>query len=65
MLFIEYPSCSTCKKAKKWLNDNRIEYTDRPIVEVNPTVKELRNGTLKAVYPLRNFLIQTANYTRN
>lgn len=42
MLFIEYPSCSTCKKAKKWLNDNRIEYTDRHIVEDNPTVKELR-----------------------
>ena len=40
MLFIEYPSCSTCKKAKKWLNDNRIEYTDRHIVEDNPTVKE-------------------------
>ena len=48
MLFIEYPSCSTCKKAKKWLNDNRIEYTDRHIVEDNPTVKELREWHVKS-----------------
>ena len=33
VLFIEYPKCSTCKKAKKWLLDNNIEFTDRNIVE--------------------------------
>lgn len=32
-LFIEYPKCSTCKKAKKWLEDNKIEFNDRHIVE--------------------------------
>ena len=55
MLFIEYPSCSTCKKAKKWLNDNRIEYTDRHIVEDNPTVKELREWYVKSGLPLKKF----------
>ena len=55
MLFIEYPSCSTCKKAKKWLNDNRIEYTDRHIVEDNPTVKELREWNVKSGLPLKKF----------
>ena len=55
MLFIEYPSCSTCKKAKKWLNDNRIEYTDRHIVEDNPTVKELREWHVKSGLPLKKF----------
>ena len=40
-LFIEYPKCSTCKKAKKWLEDNNIEFKERNIVEETPTVKEL------------------------
>ena len=40
-LFIEYPKCSTCKKAKKWLEDNNIEFEDRHIVENTPTKKEL------------------------
>lgn len=41
MLFLEYPKCSTCKKAKKWLDDHNISYTDRHIVEENPTAEEL------------------------
>ena len=41
-LFIEYPKCSTCKKAKKWLEDNKIEFEDRHIVENNPTEEELK-----------------------
>ena len=41
MLFVEYPKCSTCKKAKKWLQQNNIEFVDRNIVEETPTVKEL------------------------
>ena len=41
-LFIEYPKCSTCKKAKKWLEDNKIEFNDRHIVENTPTVEELK-----------------------
>ncbi len=40
-LFIEYPKCSTCKKAKKWLETNNIKFEDRNILENNPTEKEL------------------------
>ena len=41
-LFIEYPKCSTCQKAKKWLQDNKIKFEDRNIVEDNPTAEELK-----------------------
>ena len=40
-LFIEYPKCSTCQKAKKWLEENKIPFEDRHIVENNPTKEEL------------------------
>lgn len=40
-IFIEYPKCSTCKKAKKWLDDNKIEYKERNIVTETPTEAEL------------------------
>ena len=40
-LFIEYPKCSTCQKAKKWLEVNKVQFDDRHIVENNPTEKEL------------------------
>lgn len=40
-IFIEYPKCSTCKNAKKWLEENNIEFEDRNIIEETPTVKEL------------------------
>lgn len=40
-LFIEYPNCSTCKKAKKWLEENNVEFEDRHILEATPTVEEL------------------------
>lgn len=40
-IFIEYPKCSTCKKAKKWLEENKIEYEDRNIVTQTPTEQEL------------------------
>lgn len=40
-IFIEYPKCSTCKKAKKYLNDNKINYNDRHILEETPTYDEL------------------------
>ena len=42
MLFIEYPKCSTCKKAKKFLDDNKIIYNDRNIVTNNPNKEELK-----------------------
>lgn len=41
-LFIEYPKCSTCQKAKKWLQANKISFEDRHIVENNPTKEELQ-----------------------
>ena len=40
-LFIYYPKCSTCQKAKKWLDENKIEYEERHIIEQKPTEKEL------------------------
>lgn len=47
-IFIEYPKCSTCKKAKKWLEENNIEFEDRNIVEETPTIKELTEGIKKS-----------------
>ena len=41
MLFVEYPKCTTCKKAKKFLDDHHIEYTDRDIKSENPTAEEI------------------------
>ena len=40
-ILIEYPKCTTCQKAKKWLEENKIEFLDRNIVEENPTYEEL------------------------
>lgn len=42
IIFIEYPKCSTCQKAKKWLQDNKIKFEDRNIIEENPTAEELK-----------------------
>lgn len=55
MIFIEYPKCTTCKKAKKWLDDRGIEYTDRHIVEDNPTFDELKLWYEKSGLPLKRF----------
>ena len=41
MLFVYYPKCSTCLKAKKWLDDNNIKYEERHIVEDNPKYDEI------------------------
>ncbi len=55
MLFIEYPKCSTCKRAKKWLDEHDIEYTDRHIVEENPTYEELKEWHARSGLPLKRF----------
>lgn len=55
MLFIEYPKCTTCKKAKKWLDDNRLKYTERHIKEENPTAEELKEWHKKSGFPLKKF----------
>ncbi len=41
MLFVQYPKCTTCKKAEKWLKDNGFSYESRHIKEANPTYEEL------------------------
>lgn len=55
MLFIEYPKCSTCQKAKKWLDENGIAYTDRHIKDQNPTYDELKTWYEKSGLPLKKF----------
>ena len=55
MLFIEYPKCTTCQRAKKWLDDNHILYEDRNIKEDNPTYEELKEWLSKSGLPLRKF----------
>lgn len=54
-LFLQYPACSTCQKAKKWLMENNIEYTNRLIVENNPTVEELKAWILLSGLPVKKF----------
>ena len=56
VLFIEYPKCSTCKKAKKWLDDHGVTYTDRHIVEQNPTADELRDWHQRSGLPIKRFV---------
>ena len=55
MEFICYPKCSTCQKAKKWLEENMIEYTERHIVDDNPTYEELKKWYEKSGLPLKRF----------
>lgn len=55
MLFIEYPKCSTCQKAKKWLDAHGVSYADRHIVEDNPTSGELKQWHEKSGLPLKKF----------
>ena len=55
MLFVEYPKCTTCQKAKKWLDENGLSYTDRHIKEENPTYDELKAWHAKSGLPLRSF----------
>ena len=55
MLFIQYPPCSTCQKAKKWLDEAGIAYTDRHIKENNPTYEELKLWYQLSGLPLKRF----------
>lgn len=55
ILFLEYPSCSTCKKAKAWLDSHNISYTDRHIKEQNPTKEELTAWYRLSGLPLKKF----------
>ena len=55
MLFLEYPPCTTCKKAKKWLQDNGLEFSARHIKEQNPTAQELSEWQEKSGLELKKF----------
>lgn len=54
-LFVEYPKCTTCKRAKKWLDDHEVDYEDRHIVEKNPTAEELQKWIEKSELPIKKF----------
>ena len=53
--FICYPKCTTCQKAKKWLDDNKIKYEFRDIKLDNPTLDELTEWHKKSELPLKKF----------
>ena len=55
MLFIQYPPCSTCQKAKKWLDEHNISYTNRHIKEDKPSYEELKRWYEKSGLPLKKF----------
>ena len=55
MIFLWYPRCSTCKKAKKWLDEHDIKYTLRDIVLDNPNKEELREWILKSKIDVNKF----------
>ena len=55
VLFLEYPKCSTCKKAKAWLDNAGVAYEDRHIVENNPTKEELGAWWKQSGLPLKKF----------
>lgn len=56
MKFICYPKCTTCQKAKKWLDDHQIEYESRDIKLNNPTLEELTQWYQKSGLPLKRFV---------
>ena len=55
ILFIEYPKCSTCQKAKKWLTENNIDFAQRNIVEETPSAEELREYIEKSGLDIKKF----------
>lgn len=55
VLFVQYPKCSTCRKAKNWLDDHNIEYESKNIVEDNPTAIELVKWWEISDLPLKRF----------
>jgi len=55
MLFLEYPPCSTCQKARRWLEENGVAFTVRHIKQQNPTYEELKEWQARSGLPLRRF----------
>lgn len=54
-LFVEYPKCSTCQKAKKWLLEHEVEFTDRNIKEENPSSEELKEWHERSGLDIKRF----------
>ncbi len=54
-IFIEYPRCSTCKRAKKWLEENNIDFMERNIVEEIPKVEELNEWIKKSGHEIKKW----------
>lgn len=61
VLFIEYPKCTTCKKAKAFLTENNVTFDDRHIVEENPTAAELKMWHTISGLPLKRFFNTSGN----
>ena len=55
MLFIQYPTCTTCKKAKAWLDARGVRYENRHIKEQTPSCEELKAWYVKSGLPLKKF----------
>lgn len=55
MLFLQYPKCTTCQRAKKWLDAGQVSYEDRNIKENHPTYEELKEWHLRSGLPLKRF----------
>ncbi|MHC1695389.1 MAG: arsenate reductase family protein [Eubacteriales bacterium] len=55
MLFICYPKCTTCQKARRWLDEHGVDYTVRDIKTDNPSLEELRSWYSKAGQPIKRF----------
>ena len=63
--FICYTKCGTCRKAKKWLEENNIEFIERPIKEENPKKEELIDWIFKSGLPIKKFFNTSGNIYKN
>lgn len=61
LLFVQYPKCGTCQKARRWLVERGADFADRHIVEQNPTVEELRRWQRDSGLPLKKFFNTSGN----
>lgn len=61
VLFLQYPKCSTCQKAAKWLKENNVEVESRHIVENNPTIEELTSWIDQSKLPVSKFFNTSGN----
>ncbi len=61
MIFLQYPKCTTCKKAKKWLDDHKITYEDRNIKEMKPSAEELKEWYSKSGLDIKKFFNTSGN----